>query len=124
LALALREQLMQVAFARAAAAGKAGKVEALYDYLASNQFRGRIEAIVEAFTAMKGELDRERAAMTRIWAERDKLIDCVIANTARLHGEIRGIIGTSLALVPALELDTAAGLVLSPHPMPEVVQGS
>lgn len=116
LALALREQLIQVAFARAAADGKAEKVENLYDYLAGNQFRGRIEAIVEAFTALKRELGRERAAMTRIWAEREKHLDCVVANTARLHGEMRGIIGTSLAPVPALELD--AGLLPSPHPRP------
>jgi hypothetical protein len=83
-------QLTQVAFARAAA-GKAEKLKAPCDYLSGNQVRSRIEAIVEPFTALKGELDRERAAMTRIWAERDNQIDCVIANTARLHGDRRGI---------------------------------
>ena len=115
LALVLREQLIQVAFAHAAADGKAEKMEELYGYLAGNQFRSRIEAIVEAFTALKGELDRERAAMTRIWAEREKQIESVVANTARLHGEMRGIIGTSLSTVPAFELDAAAGRLPPPH---------
>jgi hypothetical protein len=118
LALVLREQVIQVAFAHAAVDSKAEKMEKLYDYLAGNQFRGRIEAIVEAFTALKGELDRERAAMARIWAEREKRIESAVANAARLHGEMRGIIGTSLSTVPALELDAAAGLLPPLHPMP------
>jgi hypothetical protein len=92
LALALREQLIGVAFAHAAADGKAEKVEKAYGYLVGNQFRGSIEAHVEVFTAQKAELDRERAAMTRIWAERDKQIEsgmgqhrAVVRPDARYH---------------------------------------
>jgi len=107
LALALREQLIQVAFAHAAAEGKNEKMECLYDYLAGDQFRNRIEALVEAFTALRYGLDRERAAMTRIWSEREKQIERVIANTVRLYGDMRGIVGSSVPSVPALELDAA-----------------
>jgi hypothetical protein len=120
LALVLREQLIQVAFARAAAAGNAEEMGRFRDYLAGNQFRSRIEAMVEGLIAQKGALDRERAAMTRIWAEREKQLDYGIANIARFYGEMRGIIGTSLAAVPALELDAAAGLLPSPTPTPPV----
>ena len=51
LAMALREQLIQVAFAHAAAEGKNEKMECLYHCLAGDQFRRRIEATVEVFTA-------------------------------------------------------------------------
>ncbi len=107
-ALALREQLIEVAFAHAAAEGKNEKMELLYHYLAGDQFRRRIEATVEAFTALQRGLDGERRAMERIWKEREKQIDRVLANTAGMYGEVRGILGTSVPPVPALELDAAA----------------
>jgi hypothetical protein len=109
LAVALREQLIQVAFAHAAAQGKHEKMECLYRYLAGDQFRSRIEATVEAFTALQRGLDGERRAMERIWREREKQIERVLANTAGMYGEVRGILGESLPPVPALELDAAAG---------------
>jgi hypothetical protein len=109
LAVALREQLIEVAFAHAAAEGKNEKMELLYHYLAGDQFRRRIEATVEAFTALRIGLTRERNAMERIWNEREKQIERVLANTAGMYGEVRGILGQSVPPVPALELDAVAG---------------
>jgi hypothetical protein len=109
LAVALREQLIEVAFAHAAAEGKSEKMEFLYRYLAGDQFRRRIEATVEAFTALQRGLDGERRAMERIWKEREKQIDRVLANTAGMYGEVRGILGHSVPPVAALELDAVAG---------------
>ena len=108
-AVALREQLIQVAFAHAAAEGKHEKMECLYVYLAGDQFKSRIEATVEAFTALQRGLDGERRAMQRIWNEREKQIERVIRNTAGMYGEVRGILGASVPSVPALELDAIAG---------------
>ena len=108
LALALRDQLQQVAFARAAGQGKNEKMEMLYQYLAGDEFRHRIEAIVEAFTAMRGQLDRERRAMQRHWAEREKQIERVIASTTGMYGALQGIIGQGLPAIAALELDDTA----------------
>ncbi len=109
LATALREQLIEVAFAHAAADGKHEKMEFLYRYLSGDQFRRRIEATVEAFAALQTGLNRERAAMERIWKEREKQIERVLANTAGMYGEVRGIVGSSVPRVPALELDAVAG---------------
>jgi hypothetical protein len=114
LAFALREQLLAVAFARNAAAGMNEKMEALYRYLAGDAFRHRVEAIVEAFAAMKGDLDRERRAMERIWKEREKQLERVIAATAGMYGELRGTIGQSMPAIAALELDGAAAASLPP----------
>ena len=49
--------------------------------------------------------------MERIWKEREKQIERVLANTAGMYGEVRGIVGSSLPGVPALELDATAGMV-------------
>jgi hypothetical protein len=111
LALALREQLVRVAFAYASSEGKQEKMEFLYQYLAGDQFRARVQAIVEAFTALQSQLGRERIAMEKIWKEREKQIDRVLANTAKMYGEMRGIVGSSLPAVPALELEPIAGLI-------------
>jgi hypothetical protein len=111
LALALREQLVRVAFAHAASEGKHEKMEFLYQYLAGDQFHSRVQALVEAFTALQSELNRERAAMERIWKEREKRIQRVLASTAGMYGEMRGIVGSSLPGIAALELEHAAGLI-------------
>jgi hypothetical protein len=84
-------------------------MECLYHYLAGDRFRRRIEATVEAFTALQRGLDAERRAMERIWKEREKQIDRVLANTAGMYGEVRGILGTSVPPVPALELGAVTG---------------
>ncbi len=114
LAAALREQLIQVAFAHAAAEGKHEKMEPLYRYLAGDQFKGRIEAMVEAFAALQSGLGRERAAMERLWKEREKQIERVLRNTAGMYGEMRGMLGSSVPPVPALELEAGAGLAREP----------
>lgn len=108
LALALREQLIQVAFAHAASEGKHEKMEFMYRYLAGDQFRSRVQGIVEAFTALQDQLNRERRAMESLWRERGKQIERVIANTVGMYGEMRGIVGASLPEIPALALEEVA----------------
>ncbi len=112
LALALREQLIQVALAHAASEGKNEKMELLYRYLAGDQFRARVQGIVEAFTATQAQLARERRAMEKLWREREKQIERVVTNTVGMYGEMQGLIGSSMPQIPALGLD--AGLAEGP----------
>lgn len=111
LALALREQLVAVAFARATSEGRQEKMALLYDYLSGEAFHHRVEAIVEAFTAMQTQLHGERRAMERLWREREKQIERVITHTAGMYGEVRGLVGASLPEIPALTLEGVAGLL-------------
>jgi hypothetical protein len=105
LALALREQLIQVAFAHAASSGKQEKMEFLYRYLAGDQFRQRVQGIVEAFTEMQDQVARERRAMEKLWREREKQIERVVTNTVGMYGEMRGIVGTTMPDIPELTLE-------------------
>ena len=111
LATALREQLIQVAFAHAASEGKHEKMEHLYRYLAGDPFRQRVQGIVEAFTEMQDQVNRERRAMERLWKEREKQIERVITNTVGMYGEMRGIVGATMPEIPALALERTAGLL-------------
>jgi hypothetical protein len=108
LAVALREQLIRVAFARKAAEGMHDKMESLYAYLSGDEFRERVEAIVETFGAMEDQLARERRAMEKLWKEREKQIERVVLNTVGMYGSIRGIIGAKLPEIPALDLEAIA----------------
>jgi hypothetical protein len=111
LALALREQLVQVAFAHAASEGKNEKMELMYRYLAGDQFRARVQGIVEAFTELQDQVNRERRAMEKLWREREKQIERVVTNTVGLYGEMRGIAGATMPEIPALTLEGVAGLL-------------
>jgi hypothetical protein len=105
LAAALREQLMAVSRERQSSVGKSAKMEALYQYLAGVEFKQKIEGIVEAFTSMQDQLNRERRAMERQWKQREKEIERVVKNTVGLYGDMQGIIGGQIPAIPALELD-------------------
>jgi hypothetical protein len=94
-----------VAYARAAYEGKNEKMELLYRYLAGEELRQRVEAIFEAFEAMQSQIQRERRAMEKQWAEREKQLQRVIGSTSAMYGALKGIVGGGLAVIPALELE-------------------
>ncbi len=105
LAGVLREQLIQVHFARAASEGQGEKMELLYQYLAGDEFRQRVETIVEAFEAMQAQIQKERRAMERHWSEREKQLQRVIGSTTGMYGALQGIVGSGMQAIPALEFD-------------------
>ena len=77
-AMALRQSLIDLAGARHAGEGQQTKMEMVYQYLTGSGFRHRVEAIVEKFSDMQADLDRERKTMTRLWAKREEQIRGVI----------------------------------------------
>ncbi len=68
-----------------------------------------MEAIVEAFKSMKEDLDREKRAMLKIWAKREKQIERIVANTVSMYGDMQGIIGASLPGIKMLEMEMEDG---------------
>jgi hypothetical protein len=63
-----------------------------------------LEAIAERFSDMQNDLDKERKAMTRLWAKREQQIRTVIEATVGMYGDLQGIGGTKLQEIPGLEL--------------------
>ena len=103
-ALALRQTLLELAGARQAQEGQQTKMELVYQYLTGPRFRHRIEAIVERFGDMQADLDRERKAMTRLWAKREEQIRGVIESTVGMYGDLQGIAGRAFQEIEALEV--------------------
>lgn len=105
LAAVLRQSLIMVSTAVQTQENKGDKMEMLYDFLTSNEFRLQIDGIVEGFTQMQNDLLSEKRAMQRIWNQREKQIQKVIHNTVGMYGSIRGIAGNAVQKVDSLELD-------------------
>jgi len=104
LASALRFALMELDRTKMSMENQSGKMEMLYGYLVSPQFRNRIQDIVEAFAEMDNEIEKEKRAMARIWTRRSKLIERVKYGTITMYGELEGIMGSEIPALPALEM--------------------
>jgi hypothetical protein len=100
----LRHTLLQVNMARQVTEGQQTKTEMVYQYLTGPRFKQRVEAIVEAFSTMQEDLDRERKAIMKQWAKREEQIDRVIGATVGMYGDLQGIAGKSLQEIDGLEL--------------------
>lgn len=100
----LRESIVQINQAIGSQENKGDKMHMIYDYLTSPTFRMQIEAIVDGFSQMKNDLDSEKRSMQRIWKQREKQIEKVITNTIDMYGSIKGIAGSAIESVKALEL--------------------
>ncbi|MCL2625725.1 MAG: DUF2130 domain-containing protein [Cystobacterineae bacterium] len=103
LATSLRHALLQVGMAQQASAGKQTKTEMVYQYLMGSGFRQRIEAIVEAFSLMQEDLEKERKAMMKQWAKREMQIGKVVEATLGMYGDLQGIAGKSMQEIEGLE---------------------
>jgi hypothetical protein len=104
LALTLRHTLIEVTSARQASEGQQTKTEMIYQYLTGPRFRQRVQAIVEAFSNMKEDLDKEKKAITKQWAKRDEQIDRVMQATVGMYGDLQGIAGKSLKEIEGLDI--------------------
>ncbi|HWP60128.1 MAG TPA: DUF2130 domain-containing protein [Candidatus Acidoferrales bacterium] len=102
-AVTLRNTLIEVAAARQASEGQQTKMEMVYQYLTGPRFRQRIQAIVEAFSSMREDLEREKKALTRQWAKREEQIDRVMQATVGMYGDLQGIAGRTLQEIEGLE---------------------
>jgi hypothetical protein len=103
-AIALRQSLIELNGARQAAEGQQTKAQLVYQYLTGSRFRQRVEAIVENFTAMQSDLERERRATMRLWAKREEQIRGVIESTVGMYGDLQGIAGKALDEIEGLSV--------------------
>jgi hypothetical protein len=103
-AIALRQSLIEIAAVRQAGVGQDSKMEIMYQYLTGPRFRQRLEAIVEKFSDMQEDLEKERRTMTRLWAKREEQIRGVIDATAGMYGDLQGIAGHALKEIDGIAL--------------------
>jgi hypothetical protein len=104
---ALRAILTESQKQKAVSVGKNEKMEALYDYLCSPRFAQKIRGVVDAYDAMREDLEKEKAAMQRLWKKREAQLERITANMMGMCGELQGVADNALP-----QLDTIGVLPL------------
>jgi hypothetical protein len=102
--IALRQSLIEIAGVRQANEGQHTKMGMVYQYLTGPRFRAHMESIVEKFTDMEEDLNKERKAVMKLWAKREAQIRGVIESTACMYGDLQGIAGKSLDEIEGLDV--------------------
>ena len=104
LAETLRVNMSLLGQTRIALAGQDDQKSRIFQYFASPAFYERMAAIADAFQQMQADLAREKAAMNRAWAKREKQIETIICSTAKFTGELQALYGQSLPDLPQFAL--------------------
>lgn len=104
LVFVLRQILLKSKEVRASQENKTDKMEMLYHFLTSEEFKLQISGIVEGFQGMKEDIDREKRSMQSMWKRREKQLELVISNTVNMHASIKGIAGKAIPSIAQLEL--------------------
>ena len=100
----IRKNLLDVLYQKAVASHKGGKSEVLYEYITSHEFKQQLEAMVEVYREIQGQIIKEKAAYARIWKLREGQMQRLISSTANVVGSIQGRIGQAVLPVKGLEL--------------------
>jgi len=109
LAHALRSTLHEVMLVKGHKEGAKEKQVLLYDYLTGNDFRQRVQAVIEAFAAMREDLEKEKRALTRAWSKREKHLGIVMDNMSGMFGDVQALSGGAIESIDLLELEEVEG---------------
>ena len=104
----LRDSLIQLNSALSAGENKADKMNLLYSFLTSNEFKLQVEGIVEGITEMQEDLIREKNTHKKLWKQREKQFEKVVANTINMYGSIKGIAGKNIPEINTFKLSDNA----------------
>jgi hypothetical protein len=104
LSWSLRFNLVSLYHERQSNEGKDEKMKILYQYLTGTEFKNRVEGIVDAFTNLQEELEKEKRYFNVKWARQEKEIRKVVDHTHGMYGDLQAVIGKSLPEIKTLEL--------------------
>ncbi len=100
----LRESLIRTHRVVQRDMNKGDKMSLLYGYLTGNEFNMQLSSIVDGFTSMQDELEKEKRSLMASWKRRQKLIDSVLINTTEMYGSLQGIAGNAITHIKSLEM--------------------
>jgi hypothetical protein len=105
LATAIRTKFQELFQTKSAIAGRSSIMDLIYNYVTGTEFKTRIEATGEALKELKADIEKERTAMEKIWAKREKQLYRIVHNMAGVYGDLTGL-GATLQKVQTLELES------------------
>ena len=104
LANLFRCNLIRIGEVMSSQENKGDKMNLLYGYVTSNEFKQKLEAAFESYNEMQIDLLKEKALFTSHWAKREKKLMKAMENLVSLYGDVRGIAGGAVQEIKALEI--------------------
>ena len=100
---ALRQSLIDVARATAAETVREDKAQVMYDVLTSSELAHTIEQMITPILRMNDQLQKEKRSITRLWKERETLIESSMSGMDSLYMKIQGIAQVNLPPIAGME---------------------
>ncbi len=107
LSLVLRFGLLKLQAVAITQQGKESKMELLYSYLTSDDFKNTFESILEGFKTLQDSHNTEKLRQQRLWKEREKVLEKILSNSVNFYGSLKGIAGTAISEIPMLDVRQA-----------------
>jgi len=105
LAAAIRQICITEANIKTTEVNRTEKIQALYNYLMSSEFKQRVEAIIETAAEMRETIDKQRKSMLASWKKQENGVDQMSFLMTDIVGSIDGISGNALGPIRGLELE-------------------
>jgi hypothetical protein len=105
LATLLRKSLLDAGMQKALAQNRGQKADLLFNFVTSHEFIQQVESMVETYQEMTLQVQKERVAYEKLWAQREKQAQKLLLSTANIIGSMQGHIGqASMPRIKGLEL--------------------
>lgn len=105
LAMLLRKSLIDAAYQKFVSDNRLSKAEQIYGYVTSHEFAQQVESMVEVYTDMLSQVNRERVAFEKSWKLREAQVRRLLSGVSGIYGQIQGAAGPALPPIKNLELD-------------------
>lgn len=104
LSLILRTSLIELSNAKVSNINRQNKMEVLYSYFSGVEFKQRIEAVLESYSSIQEDLEREKRWFGAKWAKEEKNIRKVFDNMTGMYGDLQSMLGKALPEVKGLDM--------------------
>ncbi len=93
----LRHSVLCVSDAKFSQENKGEKQQMLFDYMSSNEFRQKWDAIVETYLVMQKQLSEEKVRAHKNWTQRERQMDVILKNSVGFIEDVNVIGGLDLS---------------------------
>ncbi|MFW5720654.1 MAG: DUF2130 domain-containing protein [Candidatus Dojkabacteria bacterium] len=109
LTLVLRMNLIELKRFEKLNEGREEKMNFVYKYLSSDDFRNKIVSVVETFKMMQDQLDQEKRAFQKQWSTREMQIRRMTEGTVSIIGDLQGIMGGAMPRIEGVDMPGLLG---------------
>lgn len=106
LASVLRQVLLEVSQVKNANINRQNKMEVIYQYFTGLEFKQRLESMIESYSQLQLDLEKEKRFFSTKWAKQEKYIRSVFDNLSGMYGDMQSMIGKALPEVKGLDMLT------------------